>query len=123
MPSGESTGMFRLTAISLILILLLPAIMLWTMPAGLSSLSGPSQAWAQAGKTDLMQQSDHKRRATNQAKPEPVQQQTAGIIPIDANTGNGDYVVLGILVASVVVLAFVAACGKKIRFKSRPRTR
>jgi len=107
--------MLRLTAISLIVILLLPA--------GLSFLSGPSQAWAQAGKTDLMQQSDHKRRATNQTKPEPVQQQTAGVIPIDANTGNGDYVVLGLLVASVVVLAFVAACGKKIRFKSRPRTR
>jgi len=107
--------MFRLTATSLILMFLLPAV--------LSSLSGPSEAWAQADRTDLMQQSDHKQRATKQAKPEPVEQQTAGVIPIEANAGDGDYVVLALLVASVVILAFVAACGKKIRFKSRPRYR
>jgi len=115
--------MFRLTATSSILILLVLTIMPWTMPSVLSSLSGMSEAWAQAGKADLMQQSDHKQRANKQAKPEPVEQQTAGVIPIEANAGDGDYVVLAILVASVVVLAFVAACGKKVRFKSRPRAR
>ena len=111
--------MLRIIAAILILTLLLPTI----MPAALSCLSGSSEALAQAGKTDLMQQSDHKRRATKQAKPEPVQQQTAGVVPIEADTGNEDYVVLGVLVASVVILAFVAKCGRKLRLKSRRRTR
>jgi hypothetical protein len=115
--------MLRIIRIVLLLIFLMPVIMPITMPAVLSSLSGSSEAWAQTGRTDLMQQSDHKRRATNQKKPKPVQQQTAGVIPVEANAKDGDYVVLGILVASVVILAFIATRGRKIRFKSRSRTR
>jgi len=122
-PSGESTGMFRLTAIILILMFFLPAIIPWTIPAVLSSLSGPSEAWAQTDQTELMQQSDYKRRAAKQGKPEPGQQQTAGVIPVETGARDGDYVVLAILVASVVILAFVAARGKGSRSKSRYRPR
>jgi len=115
--------MFRLTSMILISMLLLPAIIPVALcpgvPVVLSSLSWQSEAWAQTDRTDLMQQSDHKRRATNQAKPEPVQQQTAGVIPIEADVEDGDYVVLAILAASVVILAFIATRGKKIRFRSR----
>jgi len=109
--------MFRLTAISLIFLFLLPAILPWSMPAIVSSLSGPSEAWAQADRTDLMQQSDHKRRAQNRTKPEPVQQQMAGVAPSEAEAGDEDYLVLVILVASVVILAFVATRGKKFRLR------
>ena len=101
--------MLRLTAISLIFLFLLPAV--------LSTLSGASEAWAQANQTDLMQQSDHKRRAAKQAKPEPVQQQAAGIVPLETGAGDGDYLIMAILVGSVVILAFVAARGKRIRFR------
>ena len=101
--------MFRLAAISLVLVFLLPAI--------LSSLSGPSKAWAQADRTDLMQQSDHKRRTTNQTKPEPVEQQMAGVVPSEAGAGDEDYLVLGILVASVVILGFIATRGKRFSLR------
>jgi hypothetical protein len=70
-----------------------------------------------------MQQSDYKRRSANQAKSAPAQQQAAGIVPVDADTGNGDYLVLAFLVVSIVILAFVAARGKGIRFRSGSRTR
>ncbi len=109
--------MLRLTAISLIFLFLLPAVMPWSMPVVLSSLSGPSEAWAQADRTDLMQQSDHTRRTKNRTKPEPVQQQMAGVVPSEAGADDEDYLVLVILVASVVILAFVATRGKKFRLR------
>jgi hypothetical protein len=117
--------MFRLAAIVLVLLILLPPIMPRTISTALPSLSGTSEVWAQTNRTDLMQQSDHKRRAaaTKKTEPEPVQQQEAGIIPLEADAGGGDYAILAVLVASLVILAFVAACGKKIRFRSRRRTR
>ena len=108
--------MLRLTAIILISIFLLPTIMPWSMPAVLSSLSSPSEAWAQANRKDLMQQSDHRRRATNQTKPEPVKQQAAGVVPLGADADDGDYLVLAILIGSFVILALVATRGKRIRF-------
>jgi hypothetical protein len=117
--------MFRLTVMTLILVLFLPALMPLVlpvdMPAVLPSPWGPSEAWAQVNSTALMQQSDHKRRAANKTKPEPVQQQAAGVVPIEAGTGNGDYVILAILVISGMVLAFVAARKRKIRSRSRTR--
>jgi hypothetical protein len=119
--------MFRITGIILISILLLPAITPIALPFAIPDLPLPlwrtPEAWAQADKTDLMQQSDHKRRAANQAKAEPVRQQAAGVIPIEANSGDGDYLVLAILVGSILILAFLASRRKKIRFKPRSRTR
>ncbi len=100
--------MLRFTAISLIFIFLLPAIIPWSMPA---------EAWAQASRSDLMQQSDHRRRTANQAKPEPVKQQTAGVVPLGTGARHGDYLVLAILVGSVVILAFIATRGKRVRFR------
>jgi len=118
--------MARSTAISLAFVFLLtammlPAIMPRTMPVTLSSLSGPSEAWAQANRTDHMQQSDYKRRVANQKKPEPVKQQMAGVLPSESAADTEDYLVLVILIASVVILAFIASRGTKSRSRSRPR--
>jgi hypothetical protein len=64
-----------------------------------------------------MQQSDHKQRAAKKSKPEPSQPQAAGVVPLEADPGDGDYLVMVILVASVVILALVATRGKRIRFR------
>jgi hypothetical protein len=111
--------MIRFIVLSLVLVLLFPAI----ISAVFHSRPAPSDAWAQAGRTDLMQQSDHKRRAANQQKTKPAQQQTAGLMPIETGTDNGDYLVLAILVGSILTLTFIATRRKKIRPRSRHRTR
>ena len=110
--------MLRLIAIIFIFVLLLPAIVPRTLPAMLTAVAGRSEAWAQANRTELMQQSDHKRRSTQQKATEPVEQQMAGVVTPDGGAGGEDYAVLAILVASVAILAFVASRRKKTRLRS-----
>jgi hypothetical protein len=105
--------MLRIIVIGLISLIMLPAAIL--------SLSDSPEAWAQSDRTDLMQQSDHKSRSTTQAEDEPVKQQAAGIVPLENGTGDGDYLVLALLVASVVIMAFVASRKSGPRRKSRRR--
>ena len=114
---GENISMLRLIAIVFIFVLLLPALVPQTLPTVLTAMTGRSEAWAQADRTELMQQSDHKRRGTQQKAAEPVEQQMAGVVTPDGGAGGEDYAVLAILVASVVVLAFVASRRKKTRLR------
>lgn len=109
--------MLRLTVFCLVSVFLLPCLATLISQGPVSALTGSAQAWASADQTDLMQQSDHKQRAAKHTTNGSDEQQMAGVIPPDSGTGNGDYLLLGLLVASLVILAFIASNRKRMRLR------
>jgi hypothetical protein len=62
-----------------------------------------------------MQQSDHQRRLDQAKKPTVTDRQAASVAAIEDQSGNLDYVVFIILVASVVALVVISRRRGKAR--------
>jgi hypothetical protein len=101
----------------LLLVLVFPAIVpkFLTCETALAQTSESSRS--QPDHTELMQQSDHQRRVNERRKARAEEQNMAALAAPEADTRNGDYVVLAILIASAVVLAFAAGRRKMTRLR------
>ncbi len=100
--------------------LLLSAAVLRCPSSGVLPSVGTALADAEATRTELMQQSDHHRRVERAKKveAEAEDRQIAAFGIPEAASRDYDYLVLIMLAASVVVLAFVARRRRHVR--SRP---
>ena len=78
---------------------------------------GATLANALTAGTELMQQSDHQRRVERAKKAEAADRQIAAFGMPEAASRDYDYLAFVVLVASIVVLAFVARRKRRTRFR------
>jgi hypothetical protein len=116
LAKGVVFAMRCLVAMCLFCAVLFSALTPGPSPTGLAPL-GSSQLQAQVSRTELMQQNDHKQRMERAKKAQAEGNQLATLVATESTSGNYDYLVLVVLAASVVLLAFVAGKRKRARFR------
>lgn len=112
---GVISFMRIIVAISCFCCLLLSAVALRVPEEGGLRPEGSALANAQAASTELMQQSDHRRRTERAKKAEAEDPQIAAFGVPEGTSGNLDFVVLAILAGSIVFLAFLARRRRRTR--------
>ena len=101
----------------IIFALLLCAANLGLREGSIAPRVGTAHLRAQPSRTELMQQSHHKKRVDDAQKARTDDKQIAAAGIPEARTGDYDYVVVAILAASIVILAFVAGKKRHARFR------
>lgn len=88
------------------------------------SVTSPVQAQGQgaaSSQTQLMQQSDHKRRLSEARESEVTERQMAAIAPTgEQPTRELDYIVLAVLAVSLVAMIIISKKRNKMRARPHP---
>jgi hypothetical protein len=90
--------------------LVMLSVLLLPYPTGrFVHVAGITKAQAETDPAELMKQRHHKQRTQASDETKAEESQNASVVPPETVTGNYDYLVLIVLVASVVVLALVTS--------------